>query len=411
MARAFVLVMDSLGIGASPDADCFGDAGADTLGHIAAACEAGEADVDGLRSGSLRVPNLTAAGLGAAAALASGRVPAGMEEAPRLGCWGAARECSLGKDTPSGHWELAGVPVLFDWTYFPQTVPTFPAEITEALASAFDLPGFLGDCHASGTTIIAELGEEHVRTGKPIIYTSADSVFQIAAHEEHFGLERLYEMCIEARRLLDPLNVGRVIARPFVGEDSASFRRTGNRRDYSVPPPAPTLLERAEEAGRAIVSIGKIADIFAHRGTGKVVKADGHDALWSATREQARSLPDGGLLLTNFVDFDQLYGHRRNVAGYARALEDFDAVLPQFLAELQEGDLVVLTADHGCDPTWPGSDHTREYVPVLAVGPAAGNGSMGVRETFADIAATLEAHLGLPAGGEGTPWALLGDAA
>jgi len=405
LTRAIVLVMDSFGIGAAPDADTFGDVGADTLGNIAAACAAGRADEAGVRQGPLKLPNLTALGLGEAARMATGKYPIGLEGPASRGQWGAAHEQSLGKDTPSGHWEMMGVPVRFDWRYFPKTCPTFPKELTDALAERCGFTGFLGDCHASGTEIIAELGEEHVRTGKPIIYTSADSVFQIAAHEEHFGLDRLYEACLVARELIDPMNVGRVIARPFVGADSKSFKRTGNRRDYSVPPPAPTLLDKATDAGRTVLSVGKIGDIFAHSGTGKIIKADGNEALWEATDKALAELPDGGVMMTNFVDFDQLYGHRRNIAGYAAALEAFDARLPAFIETLKAGDLVIITADHGCDPTWPGSDHTREFVPVLAFGPAAGAGSIGVRDSFADIAATLERHLDLPAGLEGRAWA------
>jgi phosphopentomutase len=398
--------MDSFGIGSAPDAGRFGDAGADTLGHIASACAAGRADIEGARKGALRLPNLTALGLGQAAALATGNLPVGLEAKPQMGVWGAAREQSKGKDTPSGHWEMTGVPVLFDWGYFPHETPTFPAALTDALARRFDLPGFLGDCHASGTDIIREHGDEHRRTGKPIIYTSADSVFQIAAHEDSFGLERLYEICLGARELVDAYNVGRVIARPFRGESADTYVRTGNRRDYSVPPPAPTLLDRLSERGRTVISVGKIGDIFAHSGTGRIVKADGHAALWDATLRSLAELPDGGLLFTNFVDFDMLYGHRRDVAGYAAALEAFDARLPEFLAALKPGDIAVITADHGCDPTWPGSDHTREYVPVLAFGPNLASGSIGRRDSFADISATLSDHLGLPSGGAGRSWGL-----
>ncbi len=274
MKRAFLLVMDSFGIGGAEDAASFGDAGADTLGHIAAACAEGRANRDGLRAGPLKLPNLTRLGLGAAAKASTGTLPPGLDGNPGPeAIFGYGVETSTGKDTPSGHWEIAGVPVSFAWTYFPETVPTFPPSLTEALTSEAGLPGILGDKHASGVPIIQELGEEHIRTGKPICYTSADSVFQIAAHESHFGLERLYEVCAIARRLCDPLNVGRVIARPFVGETAETFKRTANRRDYAVPPPEPTLLDRLSEAGRTVISVGKIGDIFAHRGTGTILKA------------------------------------------------------------------------------------------------------------------------------------------
>jgi phosphopentomutase len=391
MPRGFILVMDSFGVGSAPDAQRFGDAGADTHGHIRAACAKGLADKPGLRQGPLQVPNLDRMGLAAAAALAAtGRAG----DAPR-GCFGVAQEQSRGKDTPSGHWEMAGVPVMEDWGYFPRTEPCFPKELTDALVERAGLPGLLGNCHASGTEIIERLGAEHIRTGKPIAYTSADSVFQIAAHEAHFGLERLYRVCAIARRLVDRWNIGRVIARPFLGEKPGEFRRTGNRHDYATPPPEPTLLDRLKEAGREVVSVGKVADIFANQGITRQVKADGNMALMDATLKETASAPDGALVFVNFVDFDTLYGHRRDVAGYAAALEAFDRRLPELERALKAGDLAVISADHGCDPSWAGTDHTREYVPVLAFGPAARPGPLGRRESFADIGQTLARHLGL----------------
>ncbi|MCC6468525.1 MAG: phosphopentomutase [Alphaproteobacteria bacterium] len=390
MPRGFILVMDSFGIGSAPDAARFGDAGADTHGHIRAACAAGRADRAGLRQGALVVPNLDRLGLAAAAGVARGETGV----APSA-CYGAAAERSKGKDTPSGHWEMAGVPVLTDWGYFPKTRPCFPAELTQALIREANLPGLLGDRHASGTQIIEELGAEHVATGRPIVYTSADSVFQIAAHERHFGLERLYDVCLVARKLVDRWNIGRVIARPFVGEPNA-FRRTGNRRDYATPPPEPTLLDRLKAAGREVLSVGKVSDIFAAQGITRKVKADGNAALMQATMDAALEAPDGALVFTNFVDFDTLFGHRRDVAGYAAALEEFDRALPALERALRPGDLAIITADHGCDPTWEGTDHTREYVPVIAFGPAARPGPVGRRDSFADIGQTLAGHLGLP---------------
>ena len=257
------------------------------------------------------------------------------------------------------------------------------------------LPGLLGNCHASGTEIIERLGAEHIRTGQPIVYTSADSVFQIAAHESHFGLERLYDVCNIARELVDAYEIGRVIARPFVGERPGEFRRTGNRRDLATPPPAPTLLDRLVGDGGTVIAVGKIGDIYAHQGISCEIKADGNDALFDATLKAVRAGGDRSLVMTNFVDFDMLYGHRRDVAGYARALEHFDSRLPALQALLQPGDLMVLTADHGCDPTWPGSDHTREHVPVLAYGPGVEARDLGRRDSFADIGQSLAAHLGL----------------
>lgn len=385
MSRAFILVLDSLGIGATPDADRFGDVGADTLGHIA--------EHRAAAGRPLACPNLARLGLGEAARLAGGAVPPGLAASVQ-GAYGAAREVSRGKDTPSGHWEMAGAPVTFDWGYFPRSVPTFPAELTEALVAQAGLSGLLGNRHASGTEIIEELGPEHVRSGKPIVYTSADSVFQIAAHEESFGLERLYELCQTAFRLVAPYNIGRVIARPFVGE-AGSWKRTANRRDYAVEPPSETLLDRLSAAGRQVVSVGKIGDIFAHRGTGKTLKGDGNMALFDRLEEAASGLGDGGLAFANFVDFDQNYGHRRDIEGYAAALEAFDARLPAFEAMLRPGDLAIMTADHGCDPTWPGSDHTREHVPVLGFGPGVAARSLGIRDSFADIGQSIATHLGV----------------
>jgi phosphopentomutase len=396
MARAFLLVLDSVGIGAAPDAECYGDAGSDTVGHIAEACARGEANGSARRRGPLHLPHLAQLGLGEACRLATGRVPPGLEsETAPQGRYAAAAECAKGKDTPSGHWEIAGVALEQDWYYFPHSQPAFPTELVAALCQQANLPGILGDCHASGTEIIARLGAEHRRTGRPICYTSADSVFQIAAHEESFGLARLYEVCAVARTLCDPLRVGRVIARPFVGDESSGYTRTGNRRDYTMPPPRRTLLSRAAAAGREIVSIGKIADIFAHCDTGRDVHAFGNDATMDAVLDGLDTLPPGGLLFANFNDFDTLYGHRRDVGGYAAALESFDLAVPALRARLRAGDIVVITADHGCDPTWRGTDHTREHVPVLAFGPGIAGGSAGQRESFADIGSTLAKHLGL----------------
>jgi phosphopentomutase len=401
MSRAFLIVLDSVGVGGAPDAAQYGDAGSDTVGHIAQACATRNADRAGLRDGLLRLPNLARLGLGEACRLASGRVPPGLEANGKIGgCYGCAAEVSAGKDTPSGHWEIAGTPVREDWHYFAREVPTFPETLVAELCSRGCLPGILGNCHASGTEIIATLGEEHIRSGRPICYTSADSVFQIAAHEDAFGLDRLYEICAIARALLDPLRVGRVIARPFVGRTPADFRRTANRRDYTMPPPAGTILTRAHDAGNRIVSIGKIGDIFAHADTGTIVKTHDNADAMDRLVECAHEMAGDALVFANFNDFDTLYGHRRDVPGYAEALEAFDARLPEFASLLRPGDLAIVTADHGCDPTWRGTDHTRECVPVIAFGPCVPHSNAGRRPSFADIGATIAAHLGL-AGGMG----------
>ncbi|WP_159874940.1 phosphopentomutase [Aquitalea denitrificans] len=395
MQRAIILILDSLGIGAAADAPQFGDAGSNTLGHIAMEAAAGRADKG--RSGPLYLPNLSRMGLGHACQLSSGYFPAGMDQTAPIAAYGYARELSSGKDTPSGHWEIAGVPVLFDWGYFTDKDNSFPAVLLDEIVSKAGLAGYLGNCHASGTEILDLLGEEHMRTGKPIFYTSADSVFQIACHEESFGLERLYQLCQIARAALEPYNIGRVIARPFVGEGKGGFVRTGNRKDLALPPPAATVLQKAAAAGGQVVSIGKIADIYAHVGITEQHKATGFDQIWDATLAAMRDTSGRAIIMANFVDFDSSYGHRRDIAGYARALEEFDRRLPEVMAALQADDILILSADHGCDPTWPGSDHTREHIPVLCYGHTVRPGNIGVRTTFADIGQSVASHLGLSA--------------
>ena len=388
MARAIILVLDSFGIGATADARAFGDAGADTFGHIAKARAAA--------GRPLQLPNLSRLGLFHAAQESTGRAAPGFDDSVKpVGAYGHAAELSSGKDTPSGHWEIAGVPVMFDWGYFSKRTDTFPPELLGELIRRADLPGVIGNCHASGTTIIAELGDEHVRTGKPIVYTSADSVFQIACHEEAFGLQKLYDLCDIARELVDEYNIGRVIARPFIGDGPDSYVRTGNRRDLTTPPHAPTVLDKLVAAGGEVISVGKIADIFAHRGITQKVKASGNAALFDATLDALRNAADRSIVFTNFVDFDMLYGHRRDIDGYAGALEYFDGRLPELLDVLRDDDVLILCADHGCDPTWEGSDHTREHIPVLVYGEKVAPGSLGRRDTFADIGQSLAAHFAL----------------
>ena len=397
MKRAYIMVLDSFGIGSSADAERFGDVGSDTLGHIAQACAAGTADKG--RSGKLHLPNLSRLGLGKAAEASTGTFPAGLDEnADIIGAYAHASEISSGKDTPSGHWEIAGVPVLFDWGYFKDEENSFPQELLEKLVKRANLPGYLGNCHSSGTVILDQLAEEHMKTGKPIFYTSADSVFQIACHEETFGLDKLYELCEIAREELTEgnYNIGRVIARPFIGDKPGNFERTGNRHDLAVEPPAPTILKKmVDEKGGEVVSVGKIADIYAQVGITKKVKATGIDALFDATLKEMDSAGDNTIVFTNFVDFDSAYGHRRDIPGYAAALELFDRRLPEMLSRVKGDDILILTADHGCDPSWHGTDHTRENVPVLIYGPNVKPGSYGHRETFADIGQTVAAYFGL----------------
>lgn len=392
--RVCVLLMDSFGIGASLDASHYGDEGANTFVHIYEACVRGEAN-NANRQGAIQLPHLAALGLYQAAVASSGLpfIDLSTFSSPR-GYYGYAVEQSLGKDTPSGHWELAGVPVTFEWGYFPEQLHCFPQPLIDELIKRAHLPGVLGEKHASGTIILEELGAEHLRTGKPIVYTSADSVFQIAAHEEYFGLQRLYDICAIARDLVDDYKIGRVIARPFIGAPG-SFKRTGNRKDYATPPPEKTLLDFLKEAGREVIAIGKIADIYAHQGITQTIKADGNMALFDATLTAMSTAPAGSLVFTNFVDFDSSYGHRRDVAGYAQALEEFDARLPELDSVLKADDLVVIAADHGCDPTFPGSDHTREHIPVLVYGPKVSSHFIGRRDSFADVGQTIAEHLNL----------------
>jgi phosphopentomutase len=398
MARAFVFVLDSFGIGNAPDALAFGDAGADTFGHIDAVCANDAANKSGLRNGPLVIPHMEGLGLRHSYALAHGDI---LPSLPSRGFFGAAAEISKGKDTPSGHWEIAGLPVPFEWTFFPYDNPTFPPELLETIYKQAGLSGSLGNCHASGTDIILKLGEDHIKSGQPIFYTSSDSVFQIAAHETHFGLERLYKLCETVFALTAPMRVGRVIARPFLGQSAKDFKRTGNRHDYAIAPPSPTLLDRLVDSGRQVHAIGKISDVFAGHGISTHTKATGNMALFDASLNAIDKAGDGDLVFANFVDFDMEYGHRRDVPGYAAALEAFDKRLPEALAKLKNGDILILTADHGCDPTWRGTDHTREQIPIFGTGPGIKPANLGLRSSFSDIGETVGRHLGLTAGPHG----------
>lgn len=392
MSRAFLVVIDSVGIGGAPDAAQFfngdvPDTGANTVGHIAAEMhKAGK---------PLNVPALDALGLGAALRLASGFDAPGLGANP-TGAWGVATEVSQGKDTPSGHWELAGVPVPFEWHVFADKENSFPQHLIDRAAEFCGTDSVLANCHASGTDIISRLGEEHVKTGKPICYTSADSVFQIAAHEDTFGLQRLYDLCAHMAPVLHEMKVGRVIARPFVGKPG-TFERTANRKDIAIEPPSPTLCDWVSGAGHRVYGVGKIGDIFSMRGIDEVRKGRDH-ALMAHLSDLVDEAADGSLTFANFVEFDSEYGHRRNVAGYAAHLEWFSAKLSEILPRLRADDLLVVTADHGNDPTWIGTDHTRERVPVLMHG--IGARALG-EMSFADVGASVAAHLGVPSVGPG----------
>ena len=375
--RIILIVLDSLGMGEMPDAAAWGDAGADTLGHI---CESRE----------VKLPNLQSWGIGNVRRLA-GVPPAGEPRAS----FGRCALRSNGKDTTTGHWEMAGIILERAFPVYPEG---FPADVIERFVRETGVPGVLGNYPASGTEIIKELGEEHVRTGKPIVYTSADSVFQVAAHEEVVPLPRLYEICETARRLLrGEHEVGRVIARPFVGEPGA-FRRTENRHDYAVPPPRDMLLSVLSGAGLDVVAVGKISSIYDATGVTRELPGKNND---QSIDETIRALRDDarGLIFSNLVDFDMLYGHRRDTEGYARALEHFDARLPEIEAAMRDTDLLIITADHGNDPTYRGTDHTREYAPLLVYGPRARAGlNLGDRASLSDIGQTIADNFGLKLG-------------
>ncbi|MDO4179494.1 MAG: phosphopentomutase [Phascolarctobacterium sp.] len=388
MARTIILLMDSFGISSAHDAASYHDTGSDTLGHIA--------DYFYKNGKPLALPNLAKHGLGKAAELARGKkLVASLGAEHEIGAYTFAEEVSRGKDTLSGHWEISGVPVDFDWGYFPNIPKAFPQELIDKLIEQGNLPGVLGECHASGTEIIKEFGEEHVKSGKPIVYTSADSVLQIAAHEEAFGLEKLYDLCKLAYKLVAPYNIARIIARPFLGSCAQDFIRTANRHDYAVPAPKQTLLDNMLAAGGNVYAVGKIADIFAHRGITKHYAAGGLDKLADATIQAIKDAPDNTIVFTNFVDFDSSYGHRRDIQGYGDALEYFDGRLPEILSLLKEDDLCLITADHGNDPSWTGTDHTREKIPVLFFGAGVKKQELKPMSTFADIGATIASFMGI----------------
>lgn len=363
------MVLDSVGIGEMPDAAAWGDAGADTLGNI-------------LKRRQVELPNLQSLGLG------NIRPLSGMPASDRpIGSFGKCALRSNGKDTTTGHWEMAGIILEKSFPTYPKG---FPAEVVDKFVKQAGVPGILGNVPASGTEIIKELGEEHIRTGKPIVYTSADSVFQIAAHEEIVPIERLYEMCEIARKILNGEHrVGRVIARPFLGRTAADFTRTENRHDYAVPPPAENLLPLLKSKGLDVVCIGKIASIYDGVGVTEDMTAKNNEQTIDQT-VAALQTDLTGLVFSNLVDFDMLYGHRRDPDGYARALERFDARLPEIFDALRSEDLLILTADHGNDPTKEGSDHTREYAPLLVFGRTARAGvDLGTRDSLADIGQTI----------------------
>lgn len=400
MKRVFLMVLDSFGIGSSLDAYKFNDVGADTFGHIAKKCFLDKANIG--RRGPLCIPNLEKLGIVQSYYVSTGKYPLGFNKKIQynniIASYGIASEVSSGKDTTSGHWEIAGSPFLEDWHYFKNTNNSFPLLLIEKILIELKLPGFLGNCHASGIEIIKNLGQQHINTGKPIFYTSSDSVFQIACHEITFGLLNLYKICKSIRIILDQnkYKVARVIARPFIGTNKLNFKRTGNRRDFSVKPCSITFMEKLiqEKIGK-VIGIGKISDIYSGVGISKSIKANGLKELCDTTIHQMQIAKNNTVIFTNFVDFDSMWGHRRDVSGYAKGLEYFDTRLSEMIDLVKEDDLFILTADHGCDPTWRGTDHTRENIPILIYSPKKKIRFLGHRDTFSDIGQTIAKHFSL----------------
>jgi phosphopentomutase len=374
--RAIILVMDSVGAGEAPDASDYGDEGADTLGHTAQVV------------GGLELPNFQAAGLGNLHGSILGVPPAA---SPTM-AYGRNREVSEGKDSTTGHWEIAGIVTTEAQATYTDT--GFPAKLVESVELEAGVT-FIGNYAASGTVIIDELGPEHLETGNPILYTSADSVFQIAAHNDVIPLERLYEICHIARNHCNDYNIGRVIARPFIGEPGA-FKRTYDRHDYAMPPHSLTVLDNAKAAGLSVFGIGKIEDLFAGQGLTEAVHTEGDRDGLERTLDAIRNRPEKGIIFTNLVDLDMTYGHRENPQGYAEGLMLIDSFLPDLLGALGERDLLFITADHGNDPTDGDTDHTREYVPLLVGGMHAAGVDLGIREQYSDVAATIAEGLELP---------------
>lgn len=388
MRRAIVIVLDSFGIGSTQDASQFGDDGANTFLHIAQACAEGGCESG--RSGRLHLPNMQKMGLVQACKESCQDIPPLRDSSIEpIGLFGAAASISTGKDTTSGHWEMMGAPVRSNWGYFPNIPDCFPNGFLSRFIQLANIPGTLANCHASGTEVIQEFGLQHLQTGKPICYTSADSVFQIACHENVFSSNALDRLCRIARNELNPMNIARVISRPFQGNPQSGFKRTDNRKDYSMPPQRETFLDHMVHHGKQVISVGKIADIFANKGISKAIKASGLQALMDCTLSAFKSCTQDALIFTNLVDFDTCFGHRRDIGGYASELEAFDSMLPNVLGELGCDDLLILTADHGCDPSWRGTDHTREHVPILCFGRQINTGPIGIRKSFADIGQSL----------------------
>ena len=398
--KGILIVLDAVGIGGATDANDFADMGADTLGNIKKECIKGRANFS--RFGQLNIPNLASLGIYASHAVAQDYYSENQNFfCSKNASFACASEISKGKDTPTGHWELAGLPLKWNWKYFENKSKSFSEDQIKPIINKFSLTGILGNCHSSGTEIIKKYGEEHILSLKPIFYTSKDSVVQIACHENIFGLKKLYELCEFSAKVFHPLKVGRVIARPFLGDNSGTFFRTKNRKDYTFPPPNKTLCDLVVENNRSCHAVGKIADIFSNRGISTSVSGLSDDALFYKMIDVIKKAKNGDLIFANFVEFDSLYGHRRDVAGFAAALERFDLKLVKLLEIINPNDFLIITADHGNDPTFKGTDHTREKVPVLMVGNYAQKGNNG-NIVFSDVGATMAAFLNLSGKLKGT---------
>ena len=390
MGKAILIVLDSLGIGGASDANIYNDEGANTFGSIAMACANGEADIG--RKGSLMVPNLESLGIYSATRLSTGLIIPNTDST--IGSYAVAQERSKGKDTPTGHHEIVGFTNPVGWHTFPEVIPVFPEKQMKTLIQKAQLSGVLGNKHASGEEIIKEFGEEHLNSGCPVVYTSADSVLQIAAHEHVFSLDQLYKTCEIAAEIFGELRVQRIIARPFLGKSKDEFFRTKNRKDFILPPPIDTLCDKVIKSGKKCFGVGKIADIFGQRGISESVSGMSDNKLFDEMLKIIKKANPGDLIFANFVEFDTLYGHRRDLPGYARALENFDKQLPKLFSILNKDDFLVITADHGNDPSFAGTDHTREQVPVLIKNQKLINKCYGLIN-FSDIGSLIENFLSL----------------
>ncbi|WP_343189424.1 phosphopentomutase [Buchnera aphidicola] len=399
MKRVFILLLDSLGIGSSEDSDQFGDKGSDTLGNIAKFCFFKRKILN--KKKIIKIPNLLKLGLSCASKFSTGKFPLGCDIKFNdvISSYAYASSISTSKDTLTGHWEIVGLPILFKWDYFKKKKNSIPKFILDEINSKFSFNGWLGNCRSSGTFILNEFGNEHIFTKKPIIYTSSDSVVQIACDEKSFGLRKLYNLGKITRLILDrnKYKISRVIIRPFIKDNLGNFLRTSNRFDFCIPPYGKTVLEKLiDEKNGKVIAIGKVSDIFSNVGITETIKISGLSNLLDVTIDSIKNnFLKNVIIFTNFVDFDSLWGHRRDVVGYANGLEYFDKRIPEILNVMRKDDLLIITSDHGCDPTWKGTDHTRENIPILLYKKNIKSIFLGHRKTFSDIGQTIASYFSL----------------